>query len=100
MPDIPKLLQRNVMRLRAYLEAAGITYIGMPSGHVLDVDAVRYSMATMLAKAGVALQVIQQIMRLGLIDLTMNTYTDTSQLADHKAIKNMPGASGQTEETA
>ena len=65
--------------LRVDLKACGIT----PEddlGRVVDFHALRYTFASMLAKAGVAPRVTMELMRHSDMRLTQNTYTDATLL--------------------
>jgi hypothetical protein len=61
------------------LKAAGIPKTD-DRGRVVDVHAMRMTLATMLNKAGVAPRTAQEIMRHSDIRLTMATYTDARML--------------------
>ena len=71
------------------MEAAGI-----PSkdaqGRVADFHALRHTLATNLAAAGVHPGVAKAIMRHSDIGLTMGTYTHTSALALAEAVEKLP----------
>src|SRR4029079_12594683 len=56
----------------------------------LDVHALRHSFCTFLSKGGVAPRIAQAAMRHSDIKLTMNTYTDETQLDVQAALSVLP----------
>ncbi|MDA1165319.1 MAG: tyrosine-type recombinase/integrase [Planctomycetota bacterium] len=71
------------------LKAAGIRKTD-ERGSVIDVHAMRMTLATMLNKAGVAPRTAQEIMRHSDIRQTMATYTDASLLNVNAALDSLP----------
>jgi integrase len=71
------------------LAAAGISKTD-DRGRVVDVHAMRMTLATMLNKAGIAPRTAQEIMRHSDIRLTMETYTDAKMLDVSEALDSLP----------
>ncbi len=71
------------------LKAAGIPYKD-EQGRVADFHALRHTLATNLADAGVHPVIAKAIMRHSDIGLTMGTYTHTSALALAEAVEKLP----------
>ena len=65
-------------------------------GRVVDVHAMRMTLATMLNKAGVAPRTAQEIMRHSDIRLTMTTYTDATLLNVSGALDLLPNLTHDT----
>jgi len=70
------------------LKKAGIEY-ETNSGRA-DFHSLRHTLATNLARRNVAPRIAQEIMRHSDIRLTMNHYTDASQLPVYEAIETLP----------
>lgn len=64
---------------RADLKKAGIEYVNA-QGHYADFHALRHTLATNLARAGVAPRVAMEVMRHSDMSLTTRTYTDVGLL--------------------
>ncbi|MFT5326656.1 MAG: integrase [Planctomycetaceae bacterium] len=84
--SVPASLLRALNR---DLAAAGIPKTD-DRGRVVDVHAMRMTLATMLNKAGVAPRTAQEIMRHSDIRLTMATYTDARMLNVSGALDELP----------
>jgi integrase len=84
--SVPASLLRALNR---DLKAAGIAKTD-DRGRVVDVHAMRMTLATMLNKAGVAPRTAQEIMRHSDIRLTMSTYTDARLLNVTGALDSLP----------
>ena len=76
----------SIEEFRKDLEAAGIPYKD-EQGRVADFHALRHTLATNLARAGVSPRVAMAIMRHSDMRLTNMTYTDASQLPTAEAVK-------------
>ncbi len=83
-PLLPKM-----DKWRSDLKAAGIPYID-GEGRRADFHSLRYTLATNLAKAGIAPRVAMEIMRHSDMRLTMKTYTDTELLPLTDAVLKLP----------
>jgi integrase len=75
--------------LRADLAAAGIPYTDA-AGRVVDFHALRTTFGTALARAGVALQVAQRLMRHSSPALTSNIYTVLGREDERAAVAALP----------
>ena len=84
--DVPTGLVRILNR---DLAAAGIPKVDK-FGRSIDVHALRHTFATLLSNSGVAPRVAQAVMRHSDLRLTMNTYTDQSQLDIYGALNKLP----------
>jgi hypothetical protein len=71
------------------LEAAKIRYKD-DLGHIADFHALRHTLASNLAAAGIHPAMAKAIMRHSDIGLTMGTYTHTSALALAEAVEKLP----------
>ena len=78
----------RVRTLQKDLSRAGIAFI--ESGRRVDFHAFRVTLATLLIKAGVHPRVIMELMRHSDIRLTMNIYTDASQLELSASLAMLP----------
>lgn len=76
-------------RYAADLAAAGIEREDA-QGRKVDFHALRHTLATNLARAGVPPRVAMEVMRHSDMRLTMKTYTDSSQLPTAEAIDRLP----------
>ena len=83
-PSLPSMEQ-----FRADLKAAGISYLDA-TGRRADFHALRHTLATNLALAGVASRVAMELMRHSDMRLTTKTYTDTRLLPTHEATQKLP----------
>ena len=79
----------RMKRFRLDLKAAGIPFID-DNGFRADFHALRYTLATNLARAGTAPRVAMEIMRHSDMRLTTKTYTDTGLLPLTDAVVNLP----------
>ncbi len=79
----------SIEEFRKDLEAAGIPYKD-EQGRVADFHALRHTLATNLARAGVSPRVAMAIMRHSDMRLTNMTYTDASQLPTAEAVNKLP----------
>jgi len=84
--DVPKVMS-NVFD--ADRKAAGIPKRD-GSGRVVDVHALRHTFGTMLAKAGVPLQLAQRAMRHSTPELTANVYTHLGLVDVAGAVERLP----------
>jgi integrase len=75
--------------VRADLEAAGIARIDA-MGRKVDLHALRHTLATNLARAGVAPRVAMDVMRHSDMRLTAKTYTDAGLLPIADAVDRLP----------
>ena len=93
--DVP---QKTNKVFDADCEAAGIPKRD-GAGRVVDVHALRHTFGTMLAKAGVSLQVAQRAMRHSTPTLTANVYTHLELLDVASAVEKLPcvGATSKRE---
>jgi len=82
-----KMLPR-MWKMKKDLERAQIPYI--ENGRRADFHALRHTLATNLVRLNVAPRVAMQILRHSDISLTMNHYTDASQLPIMEAIEKLP----------
>ena len=80
---------RSAVALRADLAAAGIPYADA-AGRVVDFHALRTTFGTALARAGVALQVAQRLMRHSSPALTSNIYTVLGREDERAAVASLP----------
>lgn len=74
---------------RGHLKAAGIDFVDS-RGYKVDFHSLRHTLATNLSLSGVAPRIAMEIMRHCDIRLTMQTYTDASQLPAADAIATLP----------
>ncbi len=103
--DLPKKMTRVFDRDLiaaglATMDKDGHTVKKDARGRTLDIHALRHTFGTLLAKAGVPLQLVQSAMRHSTPALTMRHYVhlDLGDLAG--AVSNLPSLSGQEEESA
>ncbi len=82
----------TIYMLKRHLQKAGIPFKD-ESGRQLDFHSLRYTLATNLSLGNVAPRIAMEMMRHKDIHLTMNTYTDSSRLELHGAIKALPSFS-------
>ncbi len=75
--------------IRSDLEAAGIEYED-PSGRVADFHALRHTLGTNLARAGVHPKTAQRLMRHSTITLTMDLYTIAAMEQVTDAVDKLP----------
>jgi Phage integrase family len=78
----------SMWKMRKDLERAQIPY--MENGRRADFHALRHTLATNLVRHNVAPRAAMQILRHSDICLTMNHYTDASQLPVIEAIEKLP----------
>lgn len=76
-------------QFREDLAKAGIPYKD-GQGRQADFHALRHTLATNLARAGVQPRVAMEVMRHSDMKLTAKTYTDATQLSTYAAIKSLP----------
>ncbi len=79
----------SIEEYREDLEAAGIPYKD-EQGRVADFHALRHTLGTNLARAGVPPRIAMAIMRHSDMRLTNTTYTDVSQLPIAEAVNKLP----------
>ncbi len=84
--DVPKQLVKILDR---DLAAVGIDKTD-ERGRTLDVHGMHHTHCTMLSQASVALRTAQAAMRYSRIDLTINVYTDETQLRVRDAVESLP----------
>jgi len=96
MFDVPSGLIRIFDR---DLAAAGIPKKD-DRGRTVDVHSLRTSFATHLSRAGVAPRTAQAALRHSSIDLTMNHYTDPTQLDVSGALDSLPPLAGELDDAA
>ena len=94
--DVPKKMTRTFY---ADCEAAGVA-LSDGAGRVIDVHALRHTFGTMLAKAGVSLQVAQRAMRHSNPALTANVYTHLKLLDVAGAVEQLPCIGGNSDAVA
>ena len=88
----PKVFRNGVPTpetLRADLKACGIAYRD-DLGRVVDFHALRYTFATMLARAGIPPRVAMELMRHSDMRLTQSTYTDATLLPLFNEVAKLP----------
>ncbi len=78
----------TIWRMKKHLSKAGIPY--HENGRRADFHSLRHTLATNLARRNVAPCIAKQILRHSDIRLTMNHYTDASQLPVAEAIGKLP----------
>ncbi|HOE66799.1 MAG TPA: tyrosine-type recombinase/integrase [Candidatus Hydrogenedentes bacterium] len=90
---------RTVATCGADCRAAGIERSDS-AGRVVDVHALRHTFGTMLAKAGVSLQVAQKAMRHSTPTLTANIYTHLTLVDTADAVNELPSLTASAGEHA
>ena len=90
MFDVPEKMAKV---FHADCRAAGIERSDS-AGRVVDVHALRHTFGTMLAKAGVSLQVAQKAMRHSTPTLTANIYTHLTLIDTADAVGKLPDFCG------
>jgi integrase len=75
-------------KMKADLKKAGVEFL--KNGRRADFHSLRHTLGTNLARRNVAPRVAMEIMRHSDIRLTMNHYTDRSQLPVAEAIATLP----------
>ena len=78
----------SIWKMKRHLSQAGIPY--HENGRRADFHSMRHTLATNLARGNVAPCIAKQILRHSDIRLTMNLYTDASQLPVAEAIGKLP----------
>ena len=84
-PPVPKMAT-----FRDDLKAAGIKYEKDSQGREVFFHSLRHTLATNLARGGVAPRVAMELMRHSEMRLTMKTYTDAALLPTIDAIERLP----------
>jgi hypothetical protein len=75
---------------QSHLKAAGIAYDKDAQGRHVDFHSLRHTLATNLARGGVAPRVAMEMMRHSEMRLTMSTYTDAALLPMADALDRLP----------
>lgn len=86
----PMWIDKGADMIRRDMEAAGLS-VKDEHGKVIDFHALRHTLGSLLAAAGIHPKVAQEIMRHSTIDLTMNMYTHTLLESRKEALDKLPG---------